>query len=230
MNCAEAREGLSAALDGALGAEELRAVEAHAASCAECRRVRDELADVRRLLRGVDDADDVPGRTAAIGRGVLAAIAHPPPTEADLDRSRAERSGIARRMVWTLVGGVVAAVLLSVIVGTALTIWWVRHWSGLRAANPPGASGPAAPAPRSRGRLIVSAKDRGVRDQALALFKDWSGNIRVDQADTDNRLFSLTVDFRGQSDEVERLKRRLSDLHDANASVLMRWEFSITSD
>jgi len=31
-------------------------------------------------------------------------------------------------------------------------------------------------------------------------------------------------------EKVERLKRRLSDLHDTNASVLMRWEFSITSD
>src|SRR5262245_51869523 len=54
MTCHDAREQLSALIDDALGAEERSAVEAHLATCAECRRELDQLRRTVGLLRAVE--------------------------------------------------------------------------------------------------------------------------------------------------------------------------------
>jgi hypothetical protein len=56
MTCHDAREQLSALIDDALGAEERGAVEAHLATCAECRRELERLRDTVALLRAVEPA------------------------------------------------------------------------------------------------------------------------------------------------------------------------------
>lgn len=52
----DARDQLSALIDDALGAEERRAVEAHLATCAECRRELERLRSTVALLREVEPA------------------------------------------------------------------------------------------------------------------------------------------------------------------------------
>jgi putative zinc finger protein len=56
MTCHDAREQLSALIDDALGAEERGAVEAHLATCAECRWELERLRDTVALLRAVEPA------------------------------------------------------------------------------------------------------------------------------------------------------------------------------
>src|SRR5262245_64100612 len=51
MTCHDAREQLSALIDDTLGGEERSAVEAHLATCAECRRELDQLRGTVGLLR-----------------------------------------------------------------------------------------------------------------------------------------------------------------------------------
>src|SRR5262245_29291372 len=56
MTCHDAREQLSALIDDMLGAEERGAVEAHLATCAECRRELERLRDTVALLRALEPA------------------------------------------------------------------------------------------------------------------------------------------------------------------------------
>jgi Putative zinc-finger len=56
MTCHDAREQLSALIDDALGAQERGAVEAHLATCAECRRELERLRGTVALLRAVEPA------------------------------------------------------------------------------------------------------------------------------------------------------------------------------
>jgi hypothetical protein len=56
MTCHDAREQLSALIDDALGAEARSAVEAHLATCAECRRELEQLRGTVALLRAVEPA------------------------------------------------------------------------------------------------------------------------------------------------------------------------------
>jgi anti-sigma factor RsiW len=56
MTCHDAREQLSALIDDALGAEERGAVEAHLATCVECRRELERLRGTVALLRAVEPA------------------------------------------------------------------------------------------------------------------------------------------------------------------------------
>lgn len=56
MTCPEAREILSARLDGAASADEEVRLEAHLATCEDCRRERDRLARTVGLLRAVEPA------------------------------------------------------------------------------------------------------------------------------------------------------------------------------
>ena len=50
MNCEQALEAISARLDGALGEEENRELEAHLASCASCRALLKELTELEEGL------------------------------------------------------------------------------------------------------------------------------------------------------------------------------------
>lgn len=230
MNCAEAREGLSAALDGALGAEELRAVEEHAAACAECRRAREELADVRRLLRGVDDADDVSGRTAEIGKGVLAAIAHPSPTEATLERRRVVRAEVLR----TGVGGLVLAIVIGLpllliagVIAVAIMMYSVNRAPRQPLDDPPPVSGsrPGSPERRVHGRLELRAGDASTRDAARALFARWPGTFRAEEHETGEE-YALEVEFEGRASDGPAFEKELSAFQRAHSGSLRGWSYS----
>ena len=54
MNCDQALEAISAALDGELSAKERAQLEAHLAHCPSCAALFDELAGQSRLLRQLD--------------------------------------------------------------------------------------------------------------------------------------------------------------------------------
>ena len=60
MNCEEMRAKLDAYIDGELSAEEMRAVEAHAAACEECGRELETAKFVRDALGGLDQEIAVP--------------------------------------------------------------------------------------------------------------------------------------------------------------------------
>jgi predicted anti-sigma-YlaC factor YlaD len=77
MNCDTAREVLSGELDNELADDERRRLEAHLASCAECRAVRRDLAAFGRVIR-VRRADEVPDLVEPI----MAAVELPRPRAA----------------------------------------------------------------------------------------------------------------------------------------------------
>jgi predicted anti-sigma-YlaC factor YlaD len=74
MDCADARQAVSAALDDELNDIESQALAAHLARCAECRRHRARLSELQRATR-VRSADDVPDLVAPI----MAAVTLPSP-------------------------------------------------------------------------------------------------------------------------------------------------------
>ncbi len=228
MNCAEAREELSAALDGALTAEESRAVEAHAAGCAACRAWRAEMADVRGLLRGIDDADEPPGLSATVGREVLAAIQRGPVRGADADRKRAARSDASRRLVFAVVASIVAVVLAGFLLVPIGLAWVVSSMKPRTPATSPSvpSSSRSRPAPSIHGKLSMSADDASTRDGLRALFAKWPGTFTADQADADQRLFALTVEFEGPASAVGEFEKLLAEFQRAHSGSLRSWRYS----
>lgn len=228
MKCAEAREELSAALDGALTAEEARAVEAHAASCAACRAWRAELADVRGLLRGIDDADEPPGLSATVGREVLAAIQRGPVAPVDTDRRRAARSDVSRRLVFAVVACVVVAVLAGFLL-VPIGLAWVVSSMKPRApiVDPPLPLSPRSrPAPTVYGKLSMSSDDASTRDAVRVLFAKWPGTFTADQADAGQGLFALTVEFEGPASAVGDFEKLLTEFQRAHSGSLRSWRYS----
>lgn len=228
MKCAEAREELSAALDGALNAEEARAVEAHAASCAACRAWRAELADVRGLLRGIDDADEPSGLSATVGREVLAAIQRGPARVVDADRRRAARADVSRRLVFMVVAAIVVTVLAVVALGTAASFWFPRSMLSkprphVRLPPPPPSPGPVA---TFHGKLDSTSDDVSTREALRALFAKWPGTFSASQADADQRLFALSVEFEGPAAAAGDFEKLLSEFQRAHGGSLRSWRYS----
>lgn len=95
MSCEQARERLSAAVDGALGEAEHEALEAHLAACEACRAHRGHLERLRRAVRyePLDDSPDV----APVALAAAAA--------AQQRRKRAERLALAAAFVAAVLAG-----------------------------------------------------------------------------------------------------------------------------
>jgi len=141
MTCHDAREQLSALIDDALGAEERRAVEAHLATCADCRRELERLRDTVALLRAVEPAR---APTGFVDRVLEAA--RPAPWSRRLVR--------ALLLPWPVKLPVEAAAIVLVAVGV---VYVFQATQGLQQARHLGsvqpmttASDQAAPAPPSQ--------------------------------------------------------------------------------
>jgi len=141
MTCPDAREQLSALIDDALGAEERGAVEAHLATCAECRRELERLRDTVALLRAVE-----PARAPAGFVDRVLEAARPAPWPRRLVR--------ALLLPWPVKLPVEAAAIVLVAVGVAYVF---QATQGLQQARHLGsvqpmttASDQAAPAPPSQ--------------------------------------------------------------------------------
>jgi len=94
MTCSDARELLSGLIDDALGAGERDALDAHLASCAECRRELERLRDTVALLTAVEPARAPAGfvdrvleaaRPASRARRLLRALLLPWPVKLPLE-------------------------------------------------------------------------------------------------------------------------------------------------
>ncbi|MCE9584139.1 MAG: zf-HC2 domain-containing protein [Planctomycetes bacterium] len=203
MNCEDAREGVSAQLDGALPAGEREALESHVAGCAACRAFRVELADVRTLLRGVDDLDEPVSRAAAVGKGVLARI------EEDPGRKR------EKWMVFVGIGVVAACAMI--VAGIA---WHYRP-------REESEHGPAPvlrePSPAFHGHLELRAADAATRDALRELFRQWRGTSSLSQPEAGPE-FAFAADFDGPDDPafLERLRAFQRD----HGLSIRSWKFS----
>jgi len=127
MNCAEAREELQLELDGALGVAEERALSGHLSACAECRRLRADLAEVAGWAAAGPELPAADG--ASLAGPVLAAI-------------RRERRGVGFRRTAAAVS-VAAAVVAWALVLPGLTGAPARQ---LPVPHPPTVLAPAPPA------------------------------------------------------------------------------------
>jgi len=141
MTCHDAREQLSALIDDALGAEERGAVEAHLATCAECRRELERLRDTVALLRAVE-----PARAPAGFVDRVLEAARPAPWPRRLVR--------ALLLPWPVKLPVEAAAIVLVAVGV---VYVFQATQGLQQARHLGSVQPvttaldqAAPAPPSQ--------------------------------------------------------------------------------
>jgi putative zinc finger protein len=119
MTCHDAREQLSALIDDALGAETRGAVEAHLATCAECRRELERLWGTVALLRAV-----VPARAPAGFVARVLEAARPEPWSRRLVR--------ALLLPWPVKLPVEAAAIVLVAVGVAYVF---RTTPGLQQAS-----------------------------------------------------------------------------------------------
>ena len=132
MTCHDAREQLSALIDDALGAEERSAVEAHLATCAECRRELERLRGTVALLRAVE-----PVRAPAGFVDRVLGAARPVPWPRRLVR--------ALLLPWPVKLPVEAAAIVLVAVGI---VYVFRATPELQQASRFEATPPVATAPR----------------------------------------------------------------------------------
>ncbi|KAF0244052.1 MAG: hypothetical protein FD180_2864 [Planctomycetota bacterium] len=244
MNCTEAKDALSALLDNALTSDEAREAEAHASSCAGCRAWRTEMAEVRQLLRGIDDGDEPPGLSAFVGREVMAAIhgrllgTKPAPSP--------ERS--ARRIAWAAAG--FSALALAAAAGWAA---WESSRRGEKRPDRPAVASPSAektsssvkpdpepvrppppevpdepprPARTHYGHLELRATDAGTRDAARDLFSKWPGTFKSSEPSVSG-AFALTIDFEGPaSDAADEFEKLLLDFQRKHGASLRSWKYS----
>jgi hypothetical protein len=132
MTCHDAREQLSTLIDDALGAEERSAVEAHLATCAECRRELERLRGTVALLRAVE-----PVRAPAGFVDRVLGAARPVPWPRRLVR--------ALLLPWPVKLPVEAAAIVLVAVGI---VYVFRATPELQQASRFEATPPVATAPR----------------------------------------------------------------------------------
>lgn len=220
MTCEEAREGLSALLDGALAPAEAADVRAHAAACAACRAWRAEIEGVRNLLRSVDLADDEPAQTGKLGQGVVAAIG---------ERRR------ARWIAWTA-AGLVAAAMIAAVVRDAVVI------RARNAAKPAVKAPPAAPprepenpelpeaAPGTRriaGRLGARTSDAATRAALRELFRSWPGTFAAKNSE-DGGDFGMTVDYEGPAGgKADEFSKRLDEFQREHGDAILEWSLEV---
>lgn len=138
-SCDDARELLSAALDGELDAAEEAALEAHLAGCADCAAHRERLAGVRDVFRSLTPAAPPRDLASAVMERIRAGEAGEPPAEPGAVapsilpvRSRGRR--------WA--ARVAAALLL---VGAGAGVLW--HSRASDAVGPAAADAPRMAAP-----------------------------------------------------------------------------------
>lgn len=118
LSCDDARELLSAALDGELEAAEEAALEVHLAACADCAAHRGRLAGVRDVFRSLPPAEPPRDLASAVMERIRAGEAGEPPAGAGaLPRSILPARSRGRR--WA--ARVAAALLL---VGAGAGVLW----------------------------------------------------------------------------------------------------------
>lgn len=140
-NWDEQRERLSAYIDGELPPAETRRLEAHLATCAECRRELDQLRRLRTLLRALPTPR--PPRSFALPETGPVPV---PAAVARRERQTRRRVPVlARAAQWA--GGLVAAAGLLLVLGSALPGFGAHPF----AASSTGAGSSAANAPASSG-------------------------------------------------------------------------------
>ncbi len=133
LSCDDAREALSAALDGELDPAEAAALEAHLAACPACAERGDRLAEVRDAFRSLTPAAPPRDLASAVMERIRAGEAGAPPTEATPAPASPAISG--RR--WRSTARVAAALLL--IAGGAAALWTSRASDGAAPAAEPSA-------------------------------------------------------------------------------------------
>ena len=158
---------LSEYLDGELGAEERREMEAHLAECGSCRRT---LEDLRRVVRRVASLEDRPP-TADLWRDIANRIASGRPAAPGVVELASRRRPDRRRFSFSLPQLAAAAVVLVVLSATAA--WFAATRSELGAGSSPsvasrpaGSVGPGSatvaggPIGTPEARLAMSPADR----------------------------------------------------------------------
>ncbi len=146
LDCAAAQELFSAHREGALGAQELSALEDHLAGCAACRELRQALGDVVDALRATPVLDPPAGLAERAARAALAARF--------AARAAAKRSWRAPSIVQALAAGL-ALVVTSVVLLASGRVDDGRSVSRLREHT------------ANTGAYLLERKDRLVEDFRL---------------------------------------------------------------
>jgi hypothetical protein len=138
MNCAEAMERASEALDGALPGEALAAMRAHLDACAGCRERGEQLSALRGLLRGLEEESGSPADRAGLAR-ILAGTSSTRNKEAE---TRA------------------AAVVIGAVAILTLSAWglvsWIKERTVPYRTSPPSSPAPVPPVADPRARAEKS--------------------------------------------------------------------------
>lgn len=141
MSCHDVRERLEEFHEGGAGDDPGAAIETHLEGCADCRRVHEELASLRRALdalpREIEPARDLwPGISSRLPRRRLVRVDF---------ASRGASPGIWPRLRPAQWGSLAAAALLLMVASSGLTAWWVGA-RGVAPGDDAGAAGAGAPA------------------------------------------------------------------------------------
>jgi len=216
MTCHDAREQLSALIDDALGAEERSAVEAHLATCAECRRELQRLRGAVALLRAIE-----PVRAPAGFVDRVLGAARPVPWPRRLFR--------ALLLPWPVKLPVEAAAIVLVAVGV---VYVFRTTPELQQASrfeatPPAATAPreVAPEPPSPG---VNQKAVGTPEAARTQDKDQGPDQQAlqkrapEKRAPEKKVAPATRTFTEPGPQSKEAEQRGAKLDDASGDVAKR--------
>jgi len=166
MRCEEARNELSAYLDGELGPQEADAVREHVASCAACREVLEELRATIDLVGALPPCEAPQGLAADVQREIERRLILAPPAEAAETAPQERLLPIRRASLWPRVMAVAATLVLAVGIG-----WLGFLGDGVKSPLPaPSVESPAAPASNSLTGPVAAATEprRGAPEPAAA--------------------------------------------------------------
>ena len=216
MTCHDAREQLSALIDDALGAEERSVVEAHLATCAECRRELQRLRSTVALLRAVE-----PERAPAGFVDRVLGAARPVPWPRRLFR--------ALLLPWPVKLPVEAAAIVLVAVGVAYVF---RATPELQQASRFEATPPVTTAPREIApeppSPDVNQKAVGTQEAARTQDKDHGPDQQapekraLEKRAPEKKTAPATQAFTETGPQPKEAEQRGAKLDDASRDVAKR--------
>ena len=216
MTCHDAREQLSALIDDVLDAEERSAVEAHLATCPECRRELQRLRSTVALLRAVE-----PARAPAGFVDRVLAAARPEPWPRRLFR--------ALLLPWPVKLPVEAAAIVLVAVGVVYVFRATpelqqasRYESTPSVTTAPRESAPEPPSPDVNQKAVGTQEAARTQDKDQGPDQQAPEKRALEKRAPEKKVAPATQAFTEAGPKPKEAERRGAKLDDASRDVAKR--------
>jgi len=223
MNCDDAIERFSEALDGALGEGERAEMEGHLAGCAACRARRGELTEIRGLLRSLEDPESGGERAAAVSRGVMQVVKAGPPAAVPESPAPATGRNAPIAVVVLAILGIGAVIVLNPLAWFEDRIRPRVTTTSRSVPLTPGSPSEASSSTEET-RYVARAVSRDVLRDLAALFKDCPGRAAVGDIREDGAEFVIEIETTmAVSDEAAAFRKKVGEFQARNQERIVGW-------